>query len=490
MFKENLGFRDYLYISAILVMFFITSFTVLNNSALWLDEVSQIFGFKLDLNDLIKWLSGNLKNEYIIRDASPPTYYLIQKLFLNNQVGTESLRYLSTIISAICLPVFYLTLRINFKPHLSAVILLCLATNPVFLQNSSSIRAYPLFLTICVLSIYFLISYFKNNDIIYFRISLILASISATTHFYGLIFISFLVLFTYITKDWIFIKKNLIFIVLCFITTIALVVPLVLTSTDRSLGFVPSSLFNIVFNFLYFTFFHESNSVTIWAIAINIFSLLIVAAINLKIYFSKLSFQKILITILIIIVTLLMAFYIKSFNILKPRYFIWLNLFYFLALINCFNKLNAKVFFILVSINIFSNFYSIYDSSHLFRNSSLAKIYEINKTHNLANTGYIINTGEFISLPLRFESNDLAYERVRYSYKLDTVERDEFLKTNNSILCITQRRRIFNDLISFKLNLVDTCMDLPKEWDLIYKGIDINRKAVSLFTLYSKPFKE
>src|SRR5690606_10573230 len=124
------------------------------------------------------------------------------------------------------------------------------------------------------------------------------------------------------------------------------------------------------------------------------------------------------------------------------------------------------------------NFYSIVNSSHFFRNSSLPIVEKIKKDYQLDQAGYIINTGEFISLPLRYTIYDLTYNNVKYSYRLGESEKNEILNQHETILCITLRRRLFKDLISFNLDRVDTCTDMSKQWKAVYKGFDINRKSI------------
>lgn len=314
-----------------LIIFLVVVTQFLVQQSLWTDEVTQLTGLSLSLDELFRWLVHKMPNFGVPYDRMPPLSYLVGKiwiyLFGSSVVG---LRLLGVTCIAAALLILTKTANDHFGKRGAFFVGLAFALSPNVLVPAIEIRAYPLFILLACVALSLqlqLIMKWRIRTLFQFSVACLLA---CYTHYFGLVLVLSLwvPLLVLCPRE----VRMRLFLALMGLAVLSLgLLPFVLAAVDMSSPILQggSEWVVQVLRLGYRLFGHAT-------IALNDGVIFLLAlSIGVLLFFAFKTKDRLVISLSLsllcgVIIDILAQWMIQGFNALTPSYNVWMIPFFWL----------------------------------------------------------------------------------------------------------------------------------------------------------------
>src|SRR3989344_1867629 len=143
------------------------------------DEGGTIYFAERPVQELV-----NIFHPYY--DVQPPLFYSILHFWIQAFGKTAfALRLLPALLSIIAIPIIYLLGKELFNDKIGLFAALIFAISQANIRFAQTLRMYPLLILFALLSVYFLMQYFKNPSHRNFALYILFAVLSVYTHYFA-----------------------------------------------------------------------------------------------------------------------------------------------------------------------------------------------------------------------------------------------------------------------------------------------------------------
>jgi mannosyltransferase len=340
---------------------FFLRFYNLGFNSLWLDEASTLNFATID------GAGGSFAEIWkytLSSDPNPPLFVWIEYIVITIAGTSEiALRFASALLGALTVPIMYFVGKEFIDENGGLIASAAFALSPFLIMYSQEARSYSMLLFFITLTTLFYLKAIKSEGLKYWILFGLIAACSIWVHFYAVIFLGAVLLYTLVIYRMKYIKEFLISIAIIVATTIPVIVITLQTILKHaSLG--PS--YGVVgFNVIYETLLEISgyNIVSMYIILLLFICGLFALYIKEK--------EKTILLLTILIFTFAASYYLSYKLSMVPRYLSFLSIVLFLGVAASYKLFYAltnkkivvySLILLLVAVNVpfLTTYYSTY----------------------------------------------------------------------------------------------------------------------------------